>query len=102
MFYMVNTCDGVDITIKNDYIKNMKKLLLPVIVMLFIMTSCNTKYNCDTYTQKLNNGIDSLETQIKSKKDSINLLNNYIVFLENETQFLGSILAEKEFEDGIE
>jgi hypothetical protein len=80
----------------------MKKLLLPVIVMLFIMTSCKTKSNCDAYTQKLNNGIDSLETQIKSKKDSINLLNNYIVFLENETQFLGSILAEKEFEDGIE
>ena len=80
----------------------MKKLLLPVIVMLFIMTSCKTKSNCDAYTQKLNNGIDSLETQIKSKKDSINLLNNYIVFLENETQFLSSILAEKEFEDGIE
>jgi hypothetical protein len=80
----------------------MKKLLLPVIVMLFIITSCKTKSNCDAYTQKLNNGIDSLETQIKSKKDSINLLNNYIVFLENETQFLGSILAEKEFEDGIE
>jgi len=79
----------------------MKKLLLPVIVMLFIMTSCKTKSNCDAYTQKLNNGIDSLETQIKSKKDSINLLNNYIVFLENETEFLGSILAEKEFEDGI-
>jgi len=79
----------------------MKKLLLPVIVMLFIMTSCKTKSNCDAYTQKLNNGIDSLETQIKSKKDSINLLNNYIVFLENETQFLSSILAEKEFEDGI-
>jgi wobble nucleotide-excising tRNase len=99
---MVNTCDGVDITIKTDYIKNMKKLLLSVIVMLFIMTSCNTKSNCDTYTQKLNNGIDSLETQIKSKKDSINLLNNYIIFLENETQFLGSVLAEKELEDGIE
>ena len=80
----------------------MKKLLLPVIVMLFIMTSCKTKSNCDAYTQKLNNGIDSLETQIKSKKDSINLLNNYIVFLENETEFLGSILAEKELEDGIE
>ena len=80
----------------------MKKLLLPVIVMLFIITSCKTKSNCDAYTQKLNNGIDSLETQIKSKKDSINLLNNYIVFLENETQFLGSVLAEKEFEDGIE
>jgi hypothetical protein len=79
----------------------MKKLLLPVIVMLFIITSCKTKSNCDAYTQKLNNGIDSLETQIKSKKDSINLLNNYIVFLENETEFLGSILAEKEFEDGI-
>jgi hypothetical protein len=80
----------------------MKKLLLPVIVMLFIMTSCKTKSNCDAYTQKLNNGIDSLETQIKSKKDSINLLNNYIIFLENETQFLGSVLAEKELEDGIE
>ena len=83
-------------------IKNMKKLLLSVIVMLFIMTSCKTKSNCDAYTKNLNNGIDSLETQIKSKKDSINILNNYIVFLENETEFLGSVLAEKEFEDGIE
>ena len=80
----------------------MKNLLLPVIVMLFIMTSCKTKSNCDAYTKKLNNGIDSLETQIKSKKDSINLLNNYIVFLENETEFLGRVLAEKELEDGIE
>ena len=80
----------------------MKKLLLSVIVMLFIMTSCKTKSNCDAYTKNLNNGIDSLETQIKSKKDSINLLNNYIVFLENETEFLGSVLAEKELEDGIE
>ena len=83
-------------------IKNMKKLLLAVIVMLFIMTSCKTKSNCDAYTKNLNNGIDSLETQIKSKKDSINILNNYIVFLENETEFLGSVLAEKELEDGIE
>ena len=80
----------------------MKKLLLSVIVMLFIMTSCKTKSNCDAYTKNLNNGIDSLETQIKSKKDSINILNNYIVFLENETEFLGSVLAEKELEDGIE
>ena len=78
------------------------KNLLSIICLLFIMTSCKTKSNCDAYTQKLNNGIDSLETQIKSKKDSINLLNNYIVFLENENQFLGSVLAEKELEDGIE
>jgi len=78
------------------------KNLLSIICLLFIMTSCKTKSNCDAYTQKLNNEIDSLETQIKSKKDSIGLLNNYIIFLENETQFLGSVLAEKEFEDGIE
>ena len=44
---------------------------------------------------------DSLESQIKNKKDSINLLNNYIIFLENDNQFLGSVLAEKELEDGI-
>jgi vacuolar-type H+-ATPase subunit D/Vma8 len=52
--------------------------------------------------QLLKRQTDSLETQIKNKKDSINLLNNYIIFLENETQFLGSVLAEKELEDGIE
>ena len=71
------------------------KKLLSIICLLFIITSCKTNANCDAYSQ-------SLETQIQNKKDSINLLNNYIIFLENETQFLGSVLAEKELEDGIE
>ena len=78
------------------------KNLLSIICLLVIITSCKTKSNCDAYSQFLKKQTDSLESQIKNKKDSINLLNNYIVFLENETQFLGSILAEKEFEDGIE
>jgi hypothetical protein len=80
----------------------MKNLLYIICLLVVIITSYKIKSNYDAYTQKLNNEIGSLETQIKSKKDSINLLNNYIVFLENETQFLGSVLAEKEFEDGIE
>jgi|688.fasta_scaffold142368_6 hypothetical protein len=80
----------------------MKNVLYIICLLVVIITSYKTKSNCDDYTQKLNNEIDSLETQIKSKKDSINLLNNYIVFLENENQFLGSVLAEKELEDGIE
>ena len=46
--------------------------------------------------------IDSLNLQIKNKKDSINMLNDYIIFLENDNQFLCSILAEKELENGIE
>jgi hypothetical protein len=66
------------------------------------MVSCKTNSNCDDYSQFLKKQTDSLETQIQNKKDSINLLNTYIIFLENETQFLGSILAEKELEDGIE
>ena len=78
------------------------KNLLSIICLLFIMTSCKTNSNCDAYSQLLKRQTDSLETQIKSKKDSINLLNNYIIFLENETQFLGSVLAEKVLEDGIE
>jgi len=78
------------------------KKLLSIICLLLIITSCKTNSNCDAYSQLLKKQTDSLETQIKNKKDSINLLNNYIVFLENETEFLGSILAEKEFEDGIE
>ena len=78
------------------------KILLSIICLLLIVTSCKTKSNCDAYSQFLKKQTDSLETQIKSKKDSINLLNNYIVFLENETEFLGSVLAEKELEDGIE
>jgi hypothetical protein len=78
------------------------KKLLSIICLLLIVTSCKTKSNCDAYSQFLKKQTDSLESQIKNKKDSINLLNNYIVFLENETQFLGSILAEKELEDGIE
>ena len=82
-------------------IKNMKKLLLSVIVMLFIMTSCKTKSNCDAYTKNLNNGIDSLENKIQSQIDKNKLLEEYIVLLENDNQILGSVLAEKEFEDGI-
>ena len=78
------------------------KKLLSIVCLLLIVTSCKTKSNCDDYSQFLKKQTDSLESQIKNKKDSINLLNNYIIFLENETQFLGSILAEKEFEDGIE
>lgn len=79
----------------------MKKLLLSVIVMLFIMTSCKTKSNCDAYTKNLNNGIDSLENKIQSQIDKNKLLEEYIVLLENDNQILGSVLAEKEFEDGI-
>ena len=79
----------------------MKKLLLSVIVMLFIMTSCKTKSNCDAYTKNLNNGIDSLENKIQSQIDKNNLLEEYIVLLENDNQILGSVLAEKELEDGI-
>ena len=78
------------------------KKLLSIICLLLIVTSCKTKSNCDAYSQFLKKQTDSLEFQIKNKKDSINLLNNYIVFLENENQFLGSVLAEKELEDGIE
>jgi len=77
------------------------KNLISIACLLFIITSCKTKSNCDAYSQLLKTQTDSLEFQIKNKKDSINLLNNYIIFLENETQFLGSILAEKELEDGI-
>jgi cell division protein FtsL len=79
----------------------MKKLLLSVIVMLFIMTSCKTKSNCDAYTKNLNNGIDSLENKIQSQIDKNKLLEEYIVLLENDNQILGSVLAEKELEDGI-
>ena len=79
----------------------MKKLLLSVIVMLFIMTSCKTKSNCDAYTKNLNNGIDSIENKIQSQIDKNKLLEEYIVLLENDNQILGSVLAEKEFEDGI-
>jgi len=78
------------------------KKLLSIICLLLIITSCKTNSNCDAYSQLLKKQTDSLETHINNKKESINLLNNYIIFLENETQFLGSILAEKEFEDGIE
>ena len=78
------------------------KNLLSIMCLLFIITSCKTKSNCDAYSQLLKKQTESFESQIKNKKDSINLLNNYIIFLENETQFLGSVLAEKELEDGIE
>jgi len=78
------------------------KNLLSIICLLFIITSCKTNSNCDAYSQLLKKQTDSLESQIKNKKDSINLLNNYIIFLENDNQFLSSILAEKELEDGIE
>lgn len=81
----------------------MKNLLLLLSVgSLCIITSCKTNHTCDAYSQNLNIQIDSLNLQIKNKKDSINMLNDYIIFLENDNQFLGSVLAQKEFEDGIE
>ena len=73
------------------------KNLLSITCLLFIIASCKTKSNCDAYSQLLKNQTDSL----KHKKDSINLLNTYIIFLENENQLLGSVLAENELEDGI-
>lgn len=67
---------------------------------------------------KKNNSIDTLWLQlpedsikvqmgeqlkkIQSQRDKNKALKEYIIFLENENQFLGSILAEKELEDGIE
>lgn len=80
----------------------MKNLLPALFLLLIITSSCKTNSNCDAYSKNLNIEIDSLKLQVKNKKDSIDLLNTYIIFLENETQFLSSILAEKELEDGIE
>ena len=81
----------------------MKNLLLFLSIWsLCIITSCKTNRTCDAYSQNLNIQIDSLNLQIKNKKDSINMLNDYIIFLENDNQFLGSVLAQKELEDGIE
>ena len=40
--------------------------------------------------------------KIQSQRNKNRALKEYIIFLENENQFLGSILAEKELEDGIE
>ena len=81
----------------------MKNLLLLLSIWsLCIITSCKTNRTCDAYSQNLNIQIDSLNLQIKNKKDSINMLNDYIIFLENDNQFLGSVLAQKELEDGIE
>ena len=40
--------------------------------------------------------------KIQSQRDRNRALKEYIIFLENENQFLGSVLAEKELEDGIE
>jgi hypothetical protein len=39
--------------------------------------------------------------KIQSQRDRNRALKEYIIFLENENQFLGSVLAEKELEDGI-
>ena len=40
--------------------------------------------------------------KIQSQRDRNRDLKKYIILLENENQFLGSVLAEKELEDGIE
>ena len=54
------------------------KNLLSITCLLFIITSCKTNSNCDAYSQLLKKQTDSLESQIKNKKDSINLLNNFL------------------------
>jgi hypothetical protein len=85
------------------------KNIVTIIISTSIFTGiCSAIINNRT-TNKINKIIknkeiiiDSLNLQIKNKKDSINMLNDYIIFLENDNQFLGSILAEKELEDGIE
>jgi hypothetical protein len=40
--------------------------------------------------------------KIQSQRDKNKALKEYIIFLENDNQFLSSVLAEKELEDGIE
>jgi predicted PurR-regulated permease PerM len=40
--------------------------------------------------------------KIQSQKDRNRALKEYIILLENENQFLSSVLAEKELKDGIE
>jgi hypothetical protein len=85
------------------------KNIVTIIISTSIFTGiCSAIINNRT-TNKINKIIknkeiiiDSLNLQIKNKKDSINMLNDYIIFLENDNQFLSSILAEKELEDGIE
>ena len=39
--------------------------------------------------------------KIKSQKDRNRVLKEYIILLENENQFLGSVIAEKELENSI-
>ena len=85
------------------------KNIVTIIISTSIFTGiCSAIINNRT-TNKINKIIknkeiiiDSLNLQIKNKKDSINMLNDYIIFLENDNQFLGSVLAQKELEDGIE
>ena len=85
------------------------KNIVTIIISTSIFTGiCSAIINNRT-TNKINKIIknkeiiiDSLNLQIKNKKDSINMLNDYIIFLENDNQFLCSILAEKELENGIE
>ena len=40
--------------------------------------------------------------KIQSQRDRNRALKEYIIFLENDNQFLGSVLADKELKDGIE
>ena len=85
------------------------KNIVTIIISTSIFTGiCSAIINNRT-TNKINKIIknkeiiiDSLNLQIKNKKDSINMLNDYIIFLENDNQFLSSVLAEKELKDGIE
>jgi peptidoglycan hydrolase CwlO-like protein len=67
------------------------------------------KKNNTTDTLWLQLPEDSIKVQIseqlkkiQSQRNKNRALKEYIIFLENENQFLGSILAEKELEDGIE
>jgi hypothetical protein len=39
--------------------------------------------------------------KIQSQRDRNRALKEYIIFLENDNQFLGSVLAEKELKDGM-
>lgn len=65
---------------------------------LLVFSGCKSQRSCDAYSKHLIIKLDSLRVELRLAKDSLELRNEYISFLETDNQLLGSVLTGIDFE----
>lgn len=60
---------------------------------LLIFSGCKSQRSCDAYSRHLIIKLDSLRAELQLSKDSLELKNEYISFLETDNQLLGSAMT---------